>query len=134
MGLTAAYAMALPAFPGAEGFGADTPGGRGGRVIEVTTLDRDGPGSFNEAIRAEGPRIIVFRVAGVIDMQGTMSVTQPYCTIAGQTAPGDGICLRNGTLRVSTHDVVIRHLRVRPGDHPAGTDPENRDCIDVAGD
>ncbi len=132
--LTGTWAVALPAFPGAEGFGADTPGGRGGRIIEVTTLDRDGPGSFNEAIRAEGPRIIVFRVAGTIDMQGTMSITQPFCTIAGQTAPGDGICLTNGTLRVSTHDVIIRHLRVRPGDHPSGTDPENRDCIDVAGD
>ncbi len=129
--LAATAAMALPAFPGAEGFGADTPGGRGGRIIEVTTLDRDGPGSFAEAVKAEGPRIVVFRVAGAIDLRGNLSISQPFITIAGQTAPGDGICLVNGSLRVGTHDVVIRHLRVRVGDHPTGGWPGNRDGIGI---
>ncbi|MGI5818912.1 MAG: SUMF1/EgtB/PvdO family nonheme iron enzyme [Armatimonadota bacterium] len=132
--MAAPQVAALPAFPGAEGFGADTPGGRGGRIIEVTTLEPRGPGSLDEALRAEGPRIVVFRVAGTIDMQGGLSITQPFITVAGQTAPGDGICLTNGTLRISTNNVILRHLRVRPGDHPTGGDPENRDCIVVAGD
>src|SRR5690348_10236411 len=76
-----------PAFPGAEGFGTATPGGRGGRVIAVTTLDDSGPGSFREACAAKGPRIIVFRVSGIIDLQTPIDVTEPYVTIAGQTAP-----------------------------------------------
>ncbi len=133
LGLATA-AWSLPAFPGAEGFGSDTPGGRGGRVIEVTNLNADGPGSFREAANAEGPRIIVFRVGGTIPIYGGLSIREPFVTIAGQTAPGDGICLRGGSLVVSTHDVVIRHLRVRVGDGPEGGNPENRDCIDVSGD
>lgn len=132
--LAVTEATALPAFPGAEGFGADTPGGRGGRIIAVTTLEPYGPGSLGDALRAEGPRVIVFRVAGVIDMRGTMSITEPFVTVAGQTAPGDGITLTNGTLRVATNNVVLRHLRVRPGDHPSANDPENRDCLAISGD
>ena len=127
-------ARAIPAFPGAEGFGSQTPGGRGGRVIEVTNLNPDGPGSLREAVAAEGPRIIVFRVSGTIPIHGGLSIREPFVTIAGQTAPGDGICLRGGTLSVGTHDVVIRHLRVRVGDSPEGANPENRDCIDISGD
>jgi len=122
----------IPAFPGAEGFGADTPGGRGGRVIEVTNLNSHGPGSLREACAAKGPRIVVFRVGGTI--RGSLSIREPFITIAGQTAPGDGICLRDGTLGVHTHDVVIRYLRVRVGDGPEGPDPENRDCIDISGE
>lgn len=129
--MAAGTCVALPAFPGAEGFGSDTPGGRGGRIIEVTTLDRSGPGSLEEAVKAQGPRIVVFRVSGAIDLAGNLSINQPFITIAGQTAPGDGVCLVNGSLRVSTHDVVIRHLRVRVGDHPEGAWPGNRDGIGI---
>ncbi|MFQ5808927.1 MAG: SUMF1/EgtB/PvdO family nonheme iron enzyme, partial [Armatimonadota bacterium] len=96
--------------------------------------DPDGPGSLREAVSAEGPRIIVFRVSGTIPIYGGLSIREPFVTVAGQTAPGDGICLRGGTLVVSTHDVVIRHLRVRVGDSPEGGNPENRDCIDISGD
>lgn len=121
----------VPAFPGAEGFGAHTPGGRGGRIIEVTNLNTDGPGSLQAACSAKGPRIVVFRVSGIID--AGVGITEPFITIAGQTAPGDGICIRNGGIGVYTHDVVVRYLRARPGDHPFGPGGENRDCISVAG-
>jgi pectate lyase len=124
----------IPAFPGAVGWGANTPGGRGGRVIEVTSLAADGPGSFAEALAAEGPRIVVFRVGGIIETTRNLSIRHPYCTIAGQTAPGDGICIKGGSLRIGTHDVVIRGLRIRVGDGEDGPDPENRDSIDIAGD
>ena len=128
----AAPVAALPAFPGAEGFGARTPGGRGGRVIEVTNLNPGGPGSLQAACDATGPRIVVFRVSGIIE--DTVRVREPFVTIAGQTAPGDGICLRSGMLVISTHDVIVRYLRSRPGDHPLGPLPESRDCIALSGD
>jgi len=111
----------VPAFPGAEGFGATTPGGRGGQVIAVTNLNDDGPGSLRAAIETEGPRIVVFEVAGTIELSSTLNIDNPFITIAGQTAPGGGIALKNSpssskpTLRVRTHDVIIRYLRVRPG-------------------
>src|ERR1043165_7465766 len=95
----------LPAFPGAEGFGATTPGGRGGKVYFVTTLEDSGPGSFREACEAEGPRIVIFRVSGTISLQKKITITHPFLTIAGQTAPGDGICLRGYTFGIQTHDV-----------------------------
>jgi pectate lyase len=115
---------ATPAFPEAEGFGV-TPGGRGGRVIEVTNLDNDGPGSLRAALRVEGPRIVVFRVGGTIHLDSTLNVSNPYVTIAGQTAPGDGITLANSPrgarspLAIKTHDVVVRYIRSRPGGSPA---------------
>lgn len=114
----------LPAFPGAEGFGTSTPGGRGGRVINVSNLNDAGPGSFRAAVKASGPRIIVFRVSGTITLKSDIDIEEPYVTIAGQTAPGGGITLRShpcngkGLLGVHTHDVVIRYLRFRPGPHP----------------
>ena len=106
----------IPAFPGAEGFGANTPGGRGGKVIFVTNLDDSGPGSFRAACDAEGPRIVIFRVSGLISLASPITVKNPFLTIAGQTAPGDGICLRNFTFNIATHDVVVRYLRSRLGD------------------
>ena len=106
----------IPAFPGAEGFGATTPGGRGGKVIAVTNLSDEGPGSFRAACEAEGPRIVVFRVSGLITLTRKLIIKNPYITIAGQTAPGDGICLRNYTFVIATHDVVVRYLRSRLGD------------------
>ena len=104
----------LPAFPGAEGYGARTTGGRGGRVIAVTNLNESGPGSFRAAIEAKGPRIVVFRVAGTIDSEGKrFSIKNDNITIAGQTAPGDGICLK-GDLALNANNVIIRYIRVRP--------------------
>ncbi|MFM9954467.1 MAG: pectate lyase [Opitutaceae bacterium] len=114
-----AFSAALPAFPGAEGFGANTPGGRGGKVLFVTNLDDSGPGSFREACLADGPRIVIFRVAGTIALKSPLTVTKPFLTIAGQSAPGDGVCLRDATLGIATHDVVVRYLRCRLGDETA---------------
>lgn len=106
----------LPAFPGAEGFGTTTPGGRGGKVIHVTNLNAAGPGSLEEACSTEGPRIVVFDVSGVI--RGDITITEPYLTIAGQSAPGGGITIEGRLLTAYSrerpvHDVVARHLRVR---------------------
>ncbi|OGV73413.1 MAG: hypothetical protein A3K19_10940 [Lentisphaerae bacterium RIFOXYB12_FULL_65_16] len=125
--------VGLPAFPGAMGFGAMTPGGRGGKIIEVTNLNDAGPGSLREACFAEGPRIVVFRVAGIIDLQDDIKISQPFLTIAGQSAPGDGICLRNATLRICTHDVVLRFIRARVGDGEQGAIPDNRDALKIEG-
>lgn len=105
------------AFPGAQGWAAHTPGGRGGRILRVTTLAAEGPGSFAEAVSAKGPRIVVFEVGGVIDLgMKELRITEPFLTIAGQTAPQPGITLIKGGLTIGAHDVVIRHIRVRPGD------------------
>ena len=109
------------AFPGAEGFGAQSLGGRGGRVIEVTNLNDSGPGSLRECVNAQGPRICVFRIGGTITTQSEIIVTNPYLTIAGHTAPGGGITLRaaqnyhDEAFIISTHDVVIRYVRFRAG-------------------
>jgi pectate lyase len=106
----------LPAFPGAEGGGAFTPGGRGGKVCEVTSLADDGPGTLRAACAAEGPRTVVFRVAGIITLASPLKINHPFITIAGQSAPGDGVCVRGATTEINTHDVIIRHMRFRRGD------------------
>jgi hypothetical protein len=142
----------LPAFPGAEGFGAFTLGGRGGKIFVVTTLEdylserRDGrkagtlgeemrngkvpvlpafpdipaekpiPGSLREAVEARGPRIIVFAVSGTIELKAQLKIRNPYITIAGNTAPGEGVQLRNWGMEIQTHDVVLRYVRLRVGD------------------
>jgi hypothetical protein len=105
-----------PAFPGAEGFGAAARGGRGGRVVFVRSLDDSGPGSFRAAVEARGPRTVVFEVGGLITLRTKVVITEPFLTIAGQTAPGDGVCFRGQSVEIRTHDVVARHLRFRPGD------------------
>lgn len=111
-----ASAAAEPAFPGAVGWAAETPGGRGGRIIRVTNLNADGPGSFAEAVKAKGPRIVVFEIAGAIDLgRSTISITEPFLTIAGQTAPSPGITIIRGGIDLKTHDVIVRHIRVRTG-------------------
>lgn len=104
-----------PAFPGAEGAGGITRGGRGGQVIEVTNLDDGGPGSLRAAFQASGPRIVIFRVSGIIALETPLKITEPFLTVAGQTAPGDGICIRGETTEIDTHDVVLRYLRFRRG-------------------
>lgn len=103
----------IPAFPGAEGGGAFTPGGRGGKVMVVTTLADSGKGSFREACETGGARIVVFNVAGVIKLKSPVSIRAPYITIAGQTAPGDGVCVTGHSVLIDTHDVIIRHMRFR---------------------
>ena len=105
------------AFPGAEGYGRFARGGRGGKVYEVTNLNDAGPGSLREAVEASGPRTVVFRVGGVIELKSRLVIKNPYLTVAGQTAPGDGICVKNYTFGASdTHDCVLRHVRIRVGD------------------
>ncbi len=126
----------LPAFPGAEGFGCSTPGGRGGRVLVVTTLNDDGPGSLRSALEASGPRFVVFEVSGTIDVREQIVIDDPYLTVAGQTAPGGGITLRaaagntNGLVDISAHDVVLRFLRFRTGAQP-GVSGEDLDGINI---
>lgn len=106
----------IPAFPGAEGGGMYTFGGRGGRVYTVTNLNDSGPGSFREACEAGGARIVVFNVSGIIKLKTPIVVQAPYITIAGQTAPGDGVCVAGETFWVNTHDVIVRHMRFRRGE------------------
>jgi len=104
------------AFPGAVGWAATTHGGRNGKIIRVTNLDADGPGSFKAAIEAKGPRTVVFEVGGVIDMKRkVLDIREPYLTIAGQTAPSPGITLIRTGLNIRAHDVIVRHIRIRTG-------------------
>ncbi|WP_207425755.1 polysaccharide lyase [Pedobacter sp. SYSU D00535] len=113
----------IPAFPGAEGGGAYSFGGRGGRVFVVKSLNDSGPGTLREACEEGGARIIVFNVAGIIRLTSPIVVRAPYITIAGNTAPGDGVCIAGESIWVNTHDVVIRHMRFRRGE----TDYNRRD-------
>ncbi len=110
----------IPAFPGAEGGGMHSFGGRGGRVFVVTTLDDSGPGSFREACEAGGPRIVVFNVAGIIRLKDRIRIRAPYITIDGSTAPGDGVCIAGNTVELDTHDVIVRHMRFRRGETYVG--------------
>ena len=105
----------VPAFPGAEGGGKFSFGGRGGKVFVVTSLADSGPGTLREACEAAGPRIVVFNVAGIIHLKMPIYIEAPYITIDGHTAPGDGVCIADNGLEDNAHDVVIRYLRLRRG-------------------
>lgn len=112
-----AFHYGLPVLPGVTGFGLDSKGGKDGKIIKVTNLNKDGAGSLSEAILSEGPRIIVFEVAGVINLERkALEIANPYITIVGQTAPYPGITIIQGGIRIRTHDVIIQHIKVRPGE------------------
>jgi hypothetical protein len=106
----------IPAFPGAQGGGAFSFGGRGGRVIVVTSLADNGPGTLRDACYQGGARVIVFNVSGIIRLKSPIVMRAPYVTIAGQTAPGNGVCVAGESFWIMTHDVVIRHMRFRRGE------------------
>lgn len=153
-----ALSSSVTAFPGAEGFGANSVGGRGGTVIKVINLNDAGPGSFREAVEAPprswadgtynwesideyqarlnsyGPRIVVFEVSGIINLESDLWITYPYLTIAGQTSPG-GILVTGYQTTVKTHDVIMQHMRFRVGSHRIadGADPEQLDSFDIWG-
>jgi hypothetical protein len=110
------FKTAQKAFPSAEGFGKFTPGGRGGRVLKVTNLNDSGPGSLRAAIETPGPRIIVFDVAGNVMLKSALRIKEPYLTVAGQTASGDGVAVVGNETRILTHDVIIRYMRFRATD------------------
>ncbi|QGW28858.1 pectate lyase family protein [Phnomibacter ginsenosidimutans] len=106
----------IPAFPGAEGGGKYSFGGRGGKVYVVTNLNDDGAGSLRWACEQGGARIVVFNVAGIIRLKTPLIIRAPYITIAGQTAPGDGVCIAGESVWINTHDVIIRYMRFRRGE------------------
>lgn len=115
-----------PAFPGAQGYGAHAIGGRGGKVIHVTSLEDSGPGTLRDAIMQPGPRIVIFDVGGSIRLKSQLLVTNPNLTIAGQTAPGEGITIEGSRMRLKAGNIIIRGMHFRPGDG-GGTDPGDRD-------
>jgi pectate lyase len=128
--ITPAPNGALPAFPGASGGGAESKGGRGGAIIEVTNLNDSGSGSLRACIDSSGPRTCVFRVGGTINLTTYLYITNPYLTIAGQTAPGGGIQLngKNSTqnmIDIGSHDITVRYIKIRKG--------YNSGCIDECG-
>ncbi len=133
----------------ALGFGAGSKGGAGGQVIEVTRLDdalkEPEPGMLRWAVQQKGPRVVKFRVVGTIELKDTLRITEPFLTLDGEDAPGEGVCVRGGTLEFDdTHDIIVRYLRVRLGDEatkrrnareglkrPKGS--KGLDCISLSG-
>jgi pectate lyase len=129
--LQAAQNCTTKAFPGAEGFGTETAAGRGGRIIYVTNLNDSGSGSLRAALEASGRRTVLFQVSGTIDLNEDIRIKQPFITIAGQSAPGEGVQIRGGQIHIETHDVLIRYLKVRSGDALDKSDIADRDAVTV---
>lgn len=120
--------ISIKAFEGVEGFGADTVGGRGGVVVKVTNLDDSGPGSLRNALEnVHGPRTVVFDVSGSIVLKSQILVEDPNVTIAGQTAPGDGITIEGSRIRFKAGEAIVQGLKFRPGDGVVGQVPGDRD-------
>lgn len=124
---------AFGAFPGAEGYGSQTVGGRGGRIIYVTNLADSGPGSLRSALEATGPRTVLFQVAGTITLNNDISITQPFVTVAGQSAVGQGVQIKGGMIKIRTHDVVLRYLKIRAGDQKNQSSNDDRDAVSLSG-
>lgn len=122
-------AAAVLAFPGAEGFGKNTSGGRGGSVIEVTNLNDSGTGSLRAALNATGTRTIVFRVGGVINLLGEVAISDGNVTIAGQTAPGDGIAVAGWHIIFNASNIMMRGMRIRTGDQYEAT--QHNDAVRI---
>jgi hypothetical protein len=127
----APLANAVPVIPGAIGHGITTPAGRGGQVIRVTNTAASGAGSLKACVDASGPRVCVFEVSGTIRLPDDLTIRNRYITIAGQTAPSPGITLRGAGLLVKASDVLVQHIRVRPGDDAGGEPPINRDGLKI---
>lgn len=129
LGLMLESVVAVPvAFPGAEGSGRFATGGRGGNVYEVTNLNNSGPGSIVDAL-SQGNRTVVFRVSGTIELNGVILYPKSNTTIAGQTAPGDGICIKGRIhIKNDAHDIIIRYIRVRVDE---GAPNSDGDAIDI---
>jgi hypothetical protein len=132
LGATAAQA-ALPVIPGAAGYGIYTPAGRGGKVYKVTNLNASGTGSLKACTDATGARVCVFEVGGYIRLTEDLLIRNGPITIAGQTAPSPGITIRGAGLKIHGSNILVQHLRVRPGDGIDGPDPENRDALKLEG-
>jgi len=130
-GMAAPLANAVPVIPGAIGHGISTPAGRGGAVIRVTNTNASGAGSLKACVDASGPRVCVFEVSGTITLPDDLTIRNRYITIAGQTAPSPGITLRGAGLLIKASDVLVQHIRVRPGDSAAGEPPSNRDALKI---
>lgn len=132
-GVSAPSEGLLPVIPGLSGFGVETPAGRGGTIIRVTTLADRGEGSLRAALATLGRRVIVFEVAGTIELREDLEIAEPFVTVAGQTAPSPGVTLRGAGLRITTHDVLVQHVRIRVGNDSAGPRLENRDGLQILG-
>lgn len=130
LSLFSSSSFAIPAFPGAEGYGAESVGGRGGNVIKVTTLNDAGSGSLRAALTASGPRIVVFEVSGIINLSSDITIRNPYITIAGQTSPG-GVLVAGRHIKIETHNVIMRYMRLRPGSHMG--DPNSTHALEILG-
>ncbi|MEL6194989.1 MAG: malectin, partial [Bacteroidota bacterium] len=130
---SATRASKVPIIPGYTSFAMDSKGGRGGKVIKVTNLKDSGSGSLRACIESDGARVCAFETSGVINLKSELKISNPYITIAGQTAPDPGIILYGNMLVIRSHDVLIQHLGIRSGDINFGGNHEknSKDCISI---